>query len=113
MLLRRFFLLGVVMILFLSSNFADTRQRSPSVLSGFRLPALPGTQLFVRQGNDGAFSHYGTAEYAFDFVLPEGGAFTIAAAQGGTVIGFNDMSSTICDKINHEQNTPPDKLFPC
>jgi hypothetical protein len=113
MLIRRLFLLGGVVVLLLSSIFTGTQQRSPSVLSGFRLPALPGTQLLVRQGNDGAFSHFGTAEFAFDFVLPEGGAFTITAAQGGTVIGFNDVSSTVCDKINHEQNTPPDKIFPC
>src|SRR5207247_5562308 len=35
------------------------------------------------------------------------------AAQGGTVIGFNDRSTTVCDTLYHEINTPPDKIFKC
>ncbi len=109
--MRRLLLFSAVAVLLLSLNITNKQQSTLSAISGFRLPAQPGTKLLIRQGNNGAYSHTGTAEYAFDFVLPEGGAFTITSAQGGTVIAYNDQSSTVCDKLYHEQNTPPDKTF--
>ena len=51
---------------------------------GYRLPFEEGKTYTLTQGNNGALSHSGYNQYAFDFGLPEGSK--VCAARGGKVI---------------------------
>lgn len=69
--------------------------------SAFRLPALPGANLTVTQGNGndkGVFDHtmQNGSYYAFDFAVSTMN-FVVAAAQGGTIIGADDSSTSGCN----------------
>src|SRR6266568_1689383 len=71
-----------------------------STTSAFRLPIGSGLNVYVYQGNnDTQYDHVGKAAWAFDFTV---GAtnFKVAAAQGGTVIGADDSSTTGCADVS-------------
>lgn len=57
----------------------------------YALPCMTGESYIVSQSCHGSFSHFGEAEYAIDFAMPEGTAVT--AARGGVVVGIKENDS--------------------
>lgn len=82
-------------------DVVDERCDNGGVAVGF--PLRPGSYT-VGQGNDGAFSHSGLNQFAFDFTVDVG--TEVIAARGGTVVyvvdGFGEGGPSI-DKA-HEAN---------
>jgi len=64
----------------------------------YMLPFAKGTDLWVTQGNNSPYSHYGKAAYAFDFNLSSNdeGALLVAAADGTVDLIKEDIPDDHC-----------------
>ncbi len=64
----------------------------------YMLPFVNGTEVWVTQGNNSSYSHYGKASYAFDFSLGSTteGTMLLAAAGGVVAKIKEDTTDEIC-----------------
>jgi len=63
----------------------------PASTTGYRLPFPGGETYRCTQGNNGPYSHYGNARYAFDWGIPVGK--TVVATREGRVVRVKENSS--------------------
>ena len=80
------------------ANAGDARAEGPR----FRLPWGAGASQYLTQdANDACCSdHVGANKYAFDFALPEGGAFDVVAPADGTLVHVKMSSAKGCGDVS-------------
>ena len=94
---RSTFFAIIILLPFIS--YIQVSHHASSTASAFRLPAAPGLDVFIYQGNnDTHHDHVGKAAWAYDFTVGTTN-FVVTAAQGGTIIGTSDSSTTGCDDV--------------
>lgn len=107
-----------------SNNIAtvNTNVATPGVLGistsadVYKLPVPGGFKVYVVQGNNGSFSHYGNEAYAFDFAIDANDGtsqtFPVAAAKGGTVVALrSDSTDYSCSAVTKGLVCPNDVNF--